>query len=195
MFDTPKYKEAEAKMAALMIADDDFLRSHPELMQGPLPKEAEEVLEQSKRLHHKVERYGKELASDPDFFDVMQQWMVDVVGCCSEESCPTDEQLKEVLGTLDFRKFISERSGIAAAVQEYVESFDFVITDSGGGAGGWHIGVPCNENDCRKLCRLLHNRFGSAIKAGLIKVVRHFWQWRLPTLRNRDSLDRFRQAG
>jgi hypothetical protein len=38
---------------------------------------------------------------------------------------------------------------------------------------------------------MLHVNFAKAIKAGMIKVVAHFWKWRLPGLYNWNDVDEY----
>jgi hypothetical protein len=53
------------------------------------------------------------------------------------------------------------------------------LTDSGGGCGRWHLGCHCTEEEARKLCEALYNKFSAAIDSGLLKVERKAWSLRL----------------
>lgn len=192
------YADAERKMAMLMLAEMKFheenivpiiKKENPDLAEGttvPITNLPEELKQRRKSLHHDVEQYGKELAARPEFFDIMQPWMVDVVGC-KGDGC----DVKEVLEDLDFKKMIEQQGPLAAQVQKFITECGFEITDRGGGGGSWHVGVPCNDVEARKLCSLVHIQFKKAIDYKLIKVIRHFWGWKLPTLPNWNAVEEY----
>jgi hypothetical protein len=175
---TEKYKLAEQKMAQLMLSHKEFTDAYPN------------EVEQAEKLKQAVNSYGKQLASDPFFFDIMIQWMVDVKGNNSEFECNDLNTLTQVVEN-DTDDLINQQGSLANQVQKVIESNGFQITDRGIGGNRWHVGVPCNEVDSRRLCSLLNQTFKKSLELGAIKIVRHFWEWRLPTLYNSDALDHF----
>lgn len=137
--------------------------------------------------HHKYaeQQFMDEVAACPAFFDVLRPWMVDVKGCNAQfneedmlaavsDATQTAEEATEA-----FREFIHKAGPLPTAIQGFIEAHGFTITDRGGGGDCWHVGTPCTESECRRLCTLLYLHFKKAIDAGLIRVVRHWWGWRL----------------
>lgn len=181
---TEKYKIAEQKMAQLMLAEKEFIEAHPNLKETPVE------IEQAEKLKKAINLYGKQLAADPFFFDIMIQWMVDVKGNNSEFEYNDLNILTQGVEN-DVDDLINAQGSLANQVQKVIESHGFQITDRGIGGNRWHVGVPCNEADSRSLCSLLQQTFRKSLEVGAIKVVRHFWEWRLPTLYNFDALDHF----
>lgn len=53
--------------------------------------------------------------------------------------------------------------------------------------------MPCDDREAAALCVLLHVKFQAAIRAGMIRVLKKFWGWRLSTLRNWDDAERYAQ--
>lgn len=186
------YNEAEKKMAELIYREIIF---HNEQIK-PLLKDGTEntglefkqipdkILAQREILHRDTESFGKELAARPEFFDVMQPWMVDVKG----EGDGIDVLALE---DLDFKRMIEQQGPLASQIQNFITNNGYHITDRGGGAKNWHVGVPCNEAEARRLCSMLHIQFKKAIDSGIIRVVKHFWGWKLPTLYNWDAVGKY----
>lgn len=166
------------KMRKLMKAEQDFYKQH--IQSKPDKEIPENIIDEHRMLQHKITHFGDECASYPELFDILEQWMVDVKG---QKDC-NEEMIKEVCDTLDFEKAISEIGDLPDMIQQFVKEHGFKITDRGFGCGGWHIGVPCNEINARRLCYLLHLNFPLQIRAGIIRVERHFWKWRFPDLRH-----------
>jgi hypothetical protein len=191
-------EEAQDKMARLMLEERD---EHHKLYAEPLKGggfiysgSAGEGKDDRphKAAKHAVKLFGDELAGMPQFRDELICWMVDVTG----EGEPSDESKREALRTLNFARLTGKAGGnLASTIREWIaDKLYMQITDSGGGCGGWHMGVPCNEEQSRTLCKSLHSEFARAIDSGLIKVLCRFWGWRLPGLYNWDDAEKYARA-
>lgn len=191
------YEEAEDKMAHLMKARSDFQESvRKEYEEGKSDFDnvfTKERHDQVEKLDWEVKKYGEELASMPQFIDIMEPWMVDVMG--NEGVTLSQEIFGSILGELireeNTAAPLDRCGGLAVAVRSFLEQWGFLITDSGMGCCGWHLGVPCNTPTMKRLCAMLHTQFAKAIKAELIKVVVYFWEWKLPTLRNDNDAQEY----
>ena len=193
------YAEAEAKMAGLLKDAIDYLTKCREdhgyeagvFMSGQELTEEEEG--HYGRLRHKAEKYADELAADPAFFDILESYMTDVKGT---GGMPSEDSVKEVVDSGFERDeifgFLEKMGGnLVGAVRNFIEDLGFRICDAGGGGGSWHLGVRGNEPDSRRLCAALHKQFGPALDAGMIKIERHHWGYRLPTLYNDGDVERY----
>lgn len=100
-------------------------------------------------------------------------WMVDVTGQGAE---PSQEALTEALGTGDIAALMARTSGLSAAVQAFIEASGYVVTDRGGGFGGWHIGVPFRTlPEAVSYVELMTTRFRNAIGARMLRVALKTW--------------------
>jgi len=166
------YEDAEEKMKEL-IDKANFCKEN-------LVPDKGESLHKCNMASLAIKKYGEYLAGHPLFFDIMKHWMVDVKG----KGAGTGEDIEEGLESLDFFEMTEKiGGGLAKSIRGVIEENGFKITDAGGCVESWHLGVPCNEIDSRRLCTLIYMKFGKAIKAGLILVERKFWGWKLPTVR------------
>lgn len=143
----------------------------------------ENIQQEYDALHDDVNMCGDELASYPQFFDIMKCWMIDV---CGEGRKEIPKNFLET--DIDIDEFLDQYGNLAHSVTNFVKKSGFVITDRGGGSTGWHFGVPCTDTEANKLCSLLHQQFSGAIELDLIAVYKRFWGHRLPNLYNWDSL-------
>lgn len=141
-----------------------------------MPPEGTPEREEADRLNNEIRWLADELASYPAMFDAMRGYMVDVKGSGSC-SPATKEDFEE--GLEDFRAALDKRGPLPQQVQRFLESQGWRITDRGFGGCDWHLGVPCTESESRTLCTALHARFERQIAAGLLRVQRHHWGWRL----------------
>ena len=137
-------------------------------------------------LEHDIRCFGDMLAADPFFFDILSSYMVDVKGTGPS---PSPEEVENAIADMatgnDFADYTNRiGGGMAEAVRRFIDNLGYTITDCGFGGGGWHVGVPGNEPGSRKLCAALHKHFLAAINSGIIKVERHQWGHRLPSLYN-----------
>ena len=113
------------------------------------------------------------IMAHPRAFDTVRCWMIDVCGSSSS----SEEDLEEFLTLLceNGPTAIDKVGGLAQAVRKFITDNGFTVTDSGGGAKGWHIGTPCTDSEAQKLCTLLLSHFDKAIKCGALVVERKPW--------------------
>ena len=106
------------------------------------------------------------------------KWMVDAKG--KGES--GDDDIKEVMQTLDFEGFVASQGGLADAVQKWADECGYRISDRGGCIDSWHVGVPFD--DLEQAIVYLTNmtaKFSTAIGHGLLRFElktwsREFWK-------------------
>jgi hypothetical protein len=125
-----------------------------------------------------IAEFGNRLASMPALFDVMESWLVTVIGRQGISEETADEAIKT-----NNRDDMIERTGaLAAAVRDYLRSQGFIIRDMGAGEDGWDMCVRCTEKMSRTLCTDLHQQYMSAISMKLMNVSRRFGGHYLPGL-------------
>jgi len=174
-------QKAMVKFACLMKDESDYWKEHiardkndPTEMVGTdwedIPKEVKEEYEKKGRA---IERYSQELMADPLFFDVLSVWMTDVTGNdLPEDFC------EKIVKSGDFKNIpnaLSESSNAVSTLRQAIKNWGFIITDSGGGCGGWHLGIPGTESESRAFCSMMHKHFGHWIQEGFITLRRKWW--------------------
>jgi hypothetical protein len=159
----------------------------------PITQEHVVVNEKLAELDRSISRFAERCAANPTFHPHMQCWMVDIAG--KSEAAPLDQagSVEDQLGALvtSGKDFAARHGSMMYTTREAIEALDLKITDSGGGLGGWDLGVPCDDTDAQRLCCMLHTRFHSAISVGLMTVRRRYWGWRFKLLYNVDDAMRY----
>ncbi len=148
----------------------------------------EEIKKEKEILENNVKSFEKELAAYPHICPILEYWMVDIYGDYGEAG---EKEMEKVLNDLDFKSYIEAQGSIPSTIQKFIENQGFKITDRGGGVGGWNIGVPCNDGESNRLCCLLHDKFKNLIDKKYIKILKVFWGYRLPGLRNWNDVSEY----
>lgn len=147
------------------------------------------------RLHEAtigIAEFGNRLAAMPAFFDVMESWLVTVVG----RQGISEETMQEAADTNDRETMIERTGALAAGVRDYLRGQGFIIRDMGAGGDGWDMCVRCTEKKSRTLCYDLHQQFADAIRLKLMHVSRRFGGHYLPGLYTwRDAQNLLRGFG
>ena len=130
-----------------------------------------------------IHRFENRLMAMPSLFDKLEYWMVDIVGKADEED-NAEIIIEDFLKSGDMHKAVKESDNLCALVWEYVTEHGFEITDCGGGCSSWHIGVPCNEPESRRLIKLVHKDFKAFLAEDVLSIERMFWGVKWPDLRN-----------
>jgi len=168
-------EEARSRMAELDVEYDDLIGDSIVTDQSPKNAEIERVSRERQQL-------GKVLAGFPHIRPHLSAWMVDVVG--SESNATGESEMKEAVGVLldegASESFLSRVGGsLAQQVDQFIrKDCGRNPPDGGGGCTSWHIGTPCNDEQCASLTAAIHERFAKAIAAGLLTVRVSFWGWR-----------------
>jgi hypothetical protein len=160
----------------------------------PISEEQVVVNEKLTELDRSIGRFSERCAANPALFPHMKCWMVDVAG--KSEAAPLDKDPTAVADQLQAlmdsgEAFAARHGSLMYTTRHLIESMNLKITDSGGGLGGWDLGVSCDDEEARKLCAALHLRFHSAISVGLMTVRRRFWGWRFKLLYNDSDAIRY----
>ncbi|MDO8640087.1 MAG: hypothetical protein Q7R33_00920 [Nitrosarchaeum sp.] len=191
-------KTAERKLATCMKLEMDFHNEHMQAANYEAMSNSGSVIELSKtlrdqydQLRRNTERCGEELATYPELFDVMECWMVDVKGSCRTQINDINQVFSSDNLVDEIKSLVDQTGNLTHSITQFVEQHGFVITDRGCGCDSWHIGVPCNDSNARRLCSLLHLTYSKAIELNLIKVVKHFWGFKLPGLKNWNDLEKW----
>lgn len=122
--------------------------------------------------------YGNRLAAMPQFFDILESWLITVVGRQGLSTETLEESAK-----LDDAEGMMERTGaLAVSVRDYFRSQGFIIRNMGAGEDGWDMCVRCTEKKSRSLCFDIQQRFQRALSLKLMSVSRRFGGHYLPGL-------------
>jgi len=160
--------EARKKAGVAAIPDEHWL-----------PHDIEAVYQE--KLHDariNIAEFGNRLASMPAFFDIMESWLVTIIG----RQGVSKETMEEAAATNDRDDMIERIGALATSVRDYLRSQGFILRDMGAGEDGWDMCVRCTENKSRTLCTDFHQRYMSAIQMKLISVSRRFGGHYLPGL-------------
>jgi len=130
--------------------------------------------------------FGNRLAAMPQFFDILESWLVTVIG----RQGVSDETVEEALKGNDPGTMLERAGALAVSVRDYFETQGFVIRTIGAGEDGWDMCVRCTEKKSRSLCFDLLQRYHKAIALKLISVSRRFGGHYLPGLYTYEDADR-----
>jgi hypothetical protein len=175
-------QEATITMALLMKKEADFYAQHA-AQDKSLTRED---LKQLEWLKANTREFGNRLAANPYFFDVMESWVVTILGT---EGVNTDS-VKEALESADVDDLVDRASSLAASIKKHLRDNGYVICDMGAGEDGWDVGVRCTDKQSRTLCTELLQRYTQAIEMGLVAVSRRFAGHTLPGLHDWDDAKR-----
>jgi hypothetical protein len=169
-------QEATIIMALLMKKEADFYEQHGQ----PGQTLTREDLKEFEWLKANTREFGNRLAANPNFFDVMESWIVTLTGTEGVNKDSMDEALQ----SSDVDDLVDRASSLAASVKKHVRDNGYVICDMGAGEDGWDFGVRCSDKKSRDLCVELHQRYIQALELGLLTISRRFAGHTLPGLYN-----------
>lgn len=187
----PDLQEATLTMALLMKKEATFYNEH--LAEDVRPTDAtklQEYLRQFEYLKANTREFSNRMAAHPQFFDVMESWIV----CISGKEGVGLESLNMASKTGDIDDLLDRTGGLAQSVRNYLRDNNYMICEMGAGAGGWDVETRCTEKVSRVLCRDLITKFQPAINYGLLFVSKRFGEHRFPGLYNWDDALRLLKA-
>jgi len=200
--------QAKIEIAQKMLNISKYKQAFMQLPEDQIPPgEFAKMQEQE----HDLKTHMAFYASMPELSPIMISWMVDIVGkdsCNVEnlaakfpipEDVPADKTQVSISGYSPndekihgaITEQLKTEGGVLQMVITTLERNNFVISDSGGGCCGWHVGVACNDAEAARLCAIVHQRFKKAISVGAIAVFKKFWEHRFPDLYNDDDALQF----
>jgi len=130
--------------------------------------------------------FGNRLAAMPQFFDILESWLVTVVGRQGVSAETMDQAAKEN----DADGMLERAGALAISVRDYFRSQDFIIRNIGAGEDGWDMCVRCTEKKSRTLCFDLQQRYQKAVAMKLLSVSRRFGGHYIPGLYTWDDAER-----
>jgi len=176
--------EATVTMSYLLLFEKKWHEKHA----GRLDDEVVKTV-YDKRLQYlkaNTAEFGNRLAAMPQFFDILESWLVTVVG----KQGISPESMQEAVKTNDSDGMLERAGALAVSVRDYFRSQDFLIRNVGAGEDGWDMCVRCTEKKSRTLCFDLQQRFQKAISLKLMNVSRRFGGHYLPGLYTWDDAER-----
>jgi len=143
----------------------------------------EEAKKHWRHSHHKNQALMNQFAADPELRSHMTPWMMDFHGSqeptwVKEGRLPTEQEANLLLRGVAM--------DLAEVIHEWLNSHGFRVSDSGGGRGGWDLGVLCDDLEAVRLSALVQSELRRYIDAGLLNVQLKFWGWRF---RNSEAQD------
>lgn len=182
-------QEATLAMARFMKIEKEFYDRH---LKARRPKDEselkifEELSRQFEVYRSRTREFANILAADPNFFEIVESWIVVVQG---KESVSRKSMLY-YRDSADVEGLINQASNLASSVKSFIRSVGYFITDMGAGDDGWDLGVRCKHKDAKNLCSLLHRKYQEAIGLGLLVISRRFGEHKLPGLYNYEDAER-----
>jgi hypothetical protein len=165
--------EATLTMCHLILAE----RTAREALDLSSPPDRE-LQENLRVIQGNLVEFGNRLAAMPNFFDVMEPWLITVIG----RQGISRESMEEVAKSNDREDLVARAGALACSVVGYLRSQGFIIRDVSAGEDGWDVCVRCTDKLSRSLCFDLHQRFAQAISLNLLNVSRRFGGNYLPGL-------------
>lgn len=176
--------EATVTMAYLLLYEKRLYEKYAGNLDDPAIKTAYDLRMQY--LKANTAEYGNRLAAMPQFFDILESWLVTVVG----KQGISEESMQEATKTNDPDVMLEKAGALAVSIKDYFKSQGYVIRNIGAGEDGWDMCVRCTEKKSRLLCFDLHQRFQKAISLRLMSVSRRFGGHYLPGLYTWDDAER-----
>jgi hypothetical protein len=139
-----------------------------------LTKEQEEkILE----VNIATRRLQEELLSYPHIFKKARFWMIDIIGGSNEnfkDHLVTRESLQAfVESPLEAMSMLGGK--IFDEVKDWLLENKYILTDSGGGLGSWHLGCHCTNAESHSLCTNIRKKFCNHFDSGYLKLSRKYW--------------------
>jgi hypothetical protein len=176
--------EATVTMSYLLLYEKRFHDRHAEMLKDERDKKVYE--EAMTHIKSNTAEFGSRLAAMPQFFDILESWLVTVVG----KQGISPESMDEAVKTNDHDNMLERTGALAISVRDYFRSQDFVIRNIGAGEDGWDMCVRCTEKKSKSLCFDLHQRFQKAISLNLMSISRRFGGHYLPGLYTWEDAER-----
>jgi hypothetical protein len=132
---------------------------------------------------HELEHIMEVYASDPDLRQNMTCWMVDFEGT----ETPDEKMVYDASPMASQAQF----GVVPKKVRQWLEANKFEISDSGSGLNGWHLGIPCTDDQARMLCVRARIEFKDYLEAGVLAIRLAFWGWRFTKLRTDEDVNKF----
>lgn len=141
-------------------------------------KEQEEKILEAKLATHNLQ---EELLSYPHIFKKARFWMIDIIGGNNEnykDHLITEESLKAfVENPLEAMSILGGK--IYEEVRDWLLKNNYVLTDSSGGLGSWHLGCHCTNSESHLLCNSIRKVFFIHFDSGYLKLSRKYWSMKL----------------
>jgi hypothetical protein len=168
--------EATITMSYLMVYEKNLYDKHKDHLDDLEVKAVYDKRMQYLRAN--TAEFGNRLAAMPQFFDILESWLVTVVG----KQGVSTETMDEAIKTNDSDGMLERAGALAVSVRDYFRSQSFVIRNIGAGEDGWDMCVRCTDKKSRDLCFDIQQRFQKALSLRLINVSRRFGGHYLPGL-------------
>lgn len=182
-------QEATLALARLMKEEKDFYINN---IHARRPKNEQEEKWLNKQisefeiLKSKTRLLENILAANPNFFNIIEPWVISIEG----NDSVSKETMEEYIESADVEELIDRTSCLASSIKYFIRSAGYFIADMGSGVTGWDIGIRCSEKEAKKLCNSIHSRYTKALELGLITVSKRFCGNKLPGLYNYEDAER-----
>ena len=178
-------KPLEEQMIRKMLKEIDYYETNIEFIGDDVmdAEKAEIVKKEYNKLVDDVDDHGDMLAANPEYFDILECWVVCICGTGGANIPFTGGYIE-----MDIEDFIGKFGNLAYSVKNFIENKYYDIVEINGRDNLWFMNVICNEPDSRKLCFYLYDEFQQAIKLKLLNVYKKFAGHRLPGLRSTDEV-------
>jgi hypothetical protein len=173
-------QEAEKLLAQCLKDEYDFYEKY---IKPCLNKTiSENVLDKYHELQTETDYCGDEIASYPEFVNIMFCWIIEINGVGYKRTLPND------LTDIDIDKLFDEYNNLAHSVNEFIKINNYNVCSKIFVNDGWQIGIMCTTEDANKICSHIHHQFVAAINMSLLIISKRFTNHRLQNLYDLASL-------
>lgn len=125
-------------------------------------------------LKHAYEDLGQKLAADPQYWDSLEMWRVEISSQQGEMSKYDVEDAEDELNHGDFEAFLQRSGSLPAHINTLLEELGHPVENITAGSRGWRMVVHLTDPESKMLCVELHQRFGKSIDMGILELRRCF---------------------
>lgn len=130
--------------------------------------------------------FGNRLAADPNFYDIIESWIIAVIG----KEGISKETMDRVVNEKDYAAALEHSGTLAVSVKDFLKEAGYIFCNVGAGEDGWDLSVRCTEKKARDLCDQIRQKFHQAIKLDLLHISKRFGGHYLPGLYSRQDAER-----
>jgi hypothetical protein len=130
--------------------------------------------------------FGNRLAADPNFYDIIESWIIAVIG----KEGISKETVDRAYNEKDYAKALEHSGTLAVSVRDFLKENGYIFCNVGAGEDGWDISVRCTEKKARELCSLIRERFHQALRLDLLHLSKRFGGHYLPGLYSLQDAER-----
>jgi len=133
---------------------------------------SENYKEEREKANHRKDRLTAQVLGNPQFFRNARCWMVDINGTGRASQCEEEDLQKALKDAEDpndsVKKALEAQGPLVHAVHDFIRANNWNLTDSGGGVGGWHLGIHATSEEVPIILEKTYNEFQPSFEHKLV---------------------------